>query len=136
MAMAEISWPMLRQAAVDMTAVAYAPYSNYPVGAAALTDDGRLLVGCNVENAALGVTLCAECGVVSQLAATGGGRLTALTCVNKLGEPILPCGRCRQLLWEHGGPDMAVETATGPRSLSTLLPDGFGPSDLNRVEDA
>lgn len=130
-----VDWDDLVRAAVDVSAHAYAPYSRYPVGAAARADDGRLIVGCNVENAALGVVLCAECGVVSQLAATGGGRLSALACVNALGEPILPCGRCRQLLWEHGGPDLLVLSATGPRSLNDLLPDGFGPVDLARVED-
>ncbi|WP_028707341.1 cytidine deaminase [Propionicicella superfundia] len=133
--MTEIGWEGLVQAAVEVNARAYAPYSGYPVGAAALAGDGRVLVGCNVENAALGVVLCAECGVVSQLAATGGGRLTALACVNARGEAILPCGRCRQLLWEHGGPALLILTRTGPRPLSELLPDGFGPDDLARVED-
>ena len=80
------------------------PYSKFPVGAAGLVDDGRVVIGCNVENAAYGVVLCAECGMVSQLHATGGGRLVALSCVDASGEPMLPCGRCRQLLWENGGP--------------------------------
>lgn len=133
-AMADIDWDGLRAEASRVAAGAYAPYSGYPVGAAAVADDGRVLVGCNVENAALGVTLCAECGVVSTLVATGGGRLAALACVNKLGDPILPCGRCRQLLWEHGGPGMTILTTTGPRRLDALLADGFGPSDLSRVE--
>ena len=132
MAMAEISWPMLRQAAVDMTAVAYAPYSNYPVGAAALTDDGRLLVGCNVENAALGVTLCAECGLVSDLVRGGGGRLLAFTCCNGEGDVIMPCGRCRQLLWEHGGADLLVETPEGVLSMTEVLPQAFGPEALGK----
>jgi cytidine deaminase len=130
-----VDWEALVRAAVDVSAHAYAPYSRYPVGAAARAGDGRLIVGCNVENAALGVVLCAECGVISQLAATGGGRLAALACVNALGESILPCGRCRQLLWEHGGPGLLVLSASGPRPLSDLLPEGFGPVDLARVED-
>jgi cytidine deaminase len=109
---------------------AYAPYSRFPVGAAALVDDGRIVVGCNVENASYGVTLCAECGLVSTLHATGGGRLVAFACVDGAGEPLLPCGRCRQLLWEHGGPELLVETASGIVPLSMLLPSGFDPSQL------
>lgn len=131
----DIDWAALNRAAIDVNARAYAGYSGYRVGAAALADDGRLLVGCNVENAAYGVTLCAECGVVSQLAATGGGRLVALSCVNAVAESILPCGRCRQLLWEHGGPNLAIMTASGVKPLSALFPDGFGTDDLARVED-
>ena len=85
---------------------AYAPYSRFQVGVAGLVDDGRIVVGCNVENAAYGVALCAECGMVSQLHATGGGRLVAVACVDANGDPLMPCGRCRQLLWENGGPDV------------------------------
>ena len=99
----EFDWEGLRVAAVEVSARAYAPYSRFPVGAAGLADDGRVLVGCNVENAAYGVVLCAECGLVSSLHATGGGRLTHVVCVNGVGDVIMPCGRCRQLLWEHGG---------------------------------
>ena len=98
-----MDWELLTAEAVAVAARAYAPYSGFPVGAAAKVDDGRVVVGCNVENAAYGVMLCAECGVVSQLYATGGGRLTHFVCVNGLGEVIMPCGRCRQLLFEHGG---------------------------------
>lgn len=112
---------------------AYVPYSNFPVGAAALADDGRLVVGCNVENAGYGVTLCAECGLVSQLHATGGGRLTHFVCVNGAGEVIMPCGRCRQLLFEHGGNDLQVWTVSGVRPMSAVLPDAFGPDDLDRM---
>lgn len=97
-----VDWDLLRRRAHAMTKLAYAPYSNYPVGAAALVDDGRVVAGCNVENAGYGVTLCAECGLISELVATGGGRLVAFSCANTLGEVIMPCGRCRQLLWEHG----------------------------------
>lgn len=100
------------------------------MGAAALVDDGRVVVGCNVENAAYGVVLCAECGLVSSLAATGGGRLVAFTCVDGHGNTLMPCGRCRQLLWEHGGPNLQVETTRGIRPMSEVLPDAFGPDDL------
>jgi cytidine deaminase len=109
------------------------PYSSYPVGAAARVDDGRLVVGCNVENAAYGVTLCAECGVVSSLHAGGGGRLTHFVCVNGRGAVIMPCGRCRQLLWEAGGPDLQVMTVRGVRPMTDVLPDGFGADDLEAV---
>jgi cytidine deaminase len=126
-------WDDLKTAAVDVMRRAYAPYSNYPVGAAALVDDGRLVVGCNVENAAYGVVLCAECGVVSQLHATGGGRLTHFVCVNGGGEVIMPCGRCRQLLFEHGGRDLQLWTVSGVRPMSEVLPDAFGPDDLAAV---
>lgn len=109
---------------------AYAPYSNFKVGAAAVVDDGRIVAGCNVENAAYGVALCAECGLVSQLHLTGGGRLTHFACVNGHGEVLMPCGRCRQLLWENGGADLLVLTSTGVRRMDEVLPDAFGPDDL------
>ena len=109
---------------------AYVPYSGYPVGAAALVDDGRVVVGCNVENASYPVTLCAECGVVSSLHAGGGGRLVAFTCVNRLDEVITPCGRCRQLLHENGGPDLLIETPKGIVTMGEFLPQAFGPDDL------
>jgi cytidine deaminase len=124
------SWDQLRAAAVEVAGHAYAPYSHYPVGAAAVADDGRVLVGCNVENASYGVVLCAECGVVSQLHATGGGRLTHFVCVDGRGEVIMPCGRCRQLLFEHGGSDLLLMTVSGVRTMSEVLPDAFGPDDL------
>jgi cytidine deaminase len=110
--------------------LAYAPYSSFPVGAAALVDDGRVVSGCNVENAAYGVGLCAECGLVSQLHASGGGRLVAVVCVDGHGSVLMPCGRCRQLLWEHGGPTLLVQTVRGVRQMSEVLPDAFGPADL------
>ncbi|KJY40182.1 cytidine deaminase [Streptomyces sp. XY431] len=109
---------------------AYAPYSKFPVGAAALVDDGRTVTGCNVENASYGLALCAECGLVSMLHATGGGRLTAFTCVDGAGELLMPCGRCRQLLYEHGGPDLLVELPSGVLPMSEVLPDAFGPERL------
>ncbi len=131
----QTEWNELKTAAVEVMTHAYAPYSNYPVGAAALTDDGRLVVGCNVENAAYGVVLCAECGLVSQLHATGGGRLTHFVCVNGKGDIIMPCGRCRQLLFEHGGRDLQLWTVSGIRPMSEVLPDAFGPDDLALVAD-
>lgn len=128
--MAGIDWERLRGAARDVVTRAYVPYSHYPVGAAALTDAGEVIVGCNVENAAYGVTLCAECSLVSALITGGGGRLVAFTCCNGTGEVIMPCGRCRQLLWEHGGADLLVETVSGIRPMSQVLPDAFGADDL------
>jgi cytidine deaminase len=132
--MTDFDWDRLTDAARDVAAHAYAPYSSYRVGAAAVVDDGRVVTGCNVENAAYGVTLCAECGLVSSLHATGGGRLTHFVCVNGAGEVIMPCGRCRQLLMEHGGPDLLLMTVVGVRPMHEVLPDAFGPHDLARRE--
>jgi cytidine deaminase len=134
--MSAVDWDGLRAAAVEAMRRAYAPYSNFPVGAAALVDDGRTVVGCNVENASYGLGLCAECGLVSSLHATGGGRLVALACVDAEGGPLLPCGRCRQLLWEQGGPALLVDTADGPVPIGRLLPRAFGREDLDRVAGA
>ena len=128
--MTEIDWPALRRAALEAMGRAYAPYSQFPVGAAALVDDGRIVVGCNVENASYGLGLCAECGLVSALHAGGGGRLVAFACVDTRGELIMPCGRCRQLLWEHGGPDLIVETNEGVKAMREVLPLAFGRGDL------
>lgn len=125
-----IDWNALRAAAIEASQSAYAPYSEFHVGAAGLTDDGRIVVGCNVENAAYGVALCAECGMVSSLIAGGGGRLIAVSCVSGTGEPCTPCGRCRQILWEHGGPNCLVDGDGVPRPMSELLPGGFGPDRL------
>jgi cytidine deaminase len=130
MSRADIDWTALRQAAVEAASRAYAPYSDFPVGAAALVADGRLVSGCNVENASYGLTLCAECGLVSQLMVSGGGQLVAFSCVNGDGDLLLPCGRCRQLLHEHGGPGLMLETPSGIRPLADLLPDAFGPEAL------
>lgn len=123
----------LRRRACEVSARAYVPYSHFPVGAAAQVDDGRIVVGCNVENAGYGVTLCAECGVVSQLHATGGGRLVAFVCVDAGGEVLMPCGRCRQLLWENGGADLQLLTPDGVKSMAEVLPYAFDNSDLERV---
>jgi cytidine deaminase len=131
--MTEIDWDALRGRAVEMMERAYAPYSGYPVGAAALVDDGRVVAGCNVENAAYGVTLCAECGLVSDLVAGGGGRLVAFSCCNANGERLMPCGRCRQLLWEHGGAALLVDTPLGVLPMTEVLPQAFGTEDLARI---
>ncbi|MDA0566893.1 cytidine deaminase [Streptomonospora sp. S1-112] len=129
---AEVDWPALRAAAAAAMRRAYAPYSGFAVGAAALVDDGRTVAGCNVENASYGLSLCAECGLVSALHASGGGRLTAFACVDAAGRALMPCGRCRQLLLEHGGPGLLVDTPEGILPLSAVLPQAFGPDDLAR----
>jgi cytidine deaminase len=125
-----MDWTALRAAARDAAALARAPYSHYAVGAAALVADGRVVTGCNVENASFGLTLCAECGLVSALALGGGGRLTHFTCVDGSGDVITPCGRCRQLLLEHGGPGLVLLTPTGEATLADLLPQAWGPEEL------
>ena len=127
---AAIDWEALRAAAREVMATAYAPYSRFRVGAAALVDDGRVVVGCNVENASYGLGLCAECTLVGALHTSGGGRLVAFACVDAHGNALMPCGRCRQLLWEHGGPDLLVDTVSGIRPMREVLPDAFGPADL------
>jgi cytidine deaminase len=128
--MPDIDWAALHRAAVDAAAKAYAPYSRFPVGAAALVDDGRVIAGANIENAAYGVTLCAECSLVSELVMGGGGRLVAFACVNGAGERLMPCGRCRQLLFEHAAPGMLLDTVSGIRTMDQVLPDAFGPREL------
>jgi cytidine deaminase len=127
---AGVDWDNLRAAAVEAMRHAYVPYSGFPVGAAALVDDGRVVTGCNVENASYGLTLCAECGLVSQLHLTGGGRLTRFVCVDGEGEVLMPCGRCRQLLWENGGARLRLLTVSGERDMAQVLPDAFGPENL------
>jgi cytidine deaminase len=127
---ATTDWPLLRRTALEAMGRAYAPYSQFPVGAAALVDDGRVVFGCNVENASYGLGLCAECGLVSSLHATGGGRLVAFACVDLHGDVLMPCGRCRQLLWEHGGPDLLVDTVEGPKPMTEILPLAFGREHL------
>ncbi|MCH6231405.1 cytidine deaminase [Microbacterium sp. CFH 31415] len=131
--MTDIDWDELRAAATDAMKRAYAPYSRYKVGAAALVTDGRIVTGCNVENASYGVTLCAECGLVSELAMSGGGSLVAFVCVNGEGHTIMPCGRCRQLLYEFAIPGMLLETVSGIRTIDEVLPDAFGPRDLEEA---
>jgi cytidine deaminase len=126
----DFDWEGLTAQAVEAATHAYAPYSRYQVGVAGRVDDGRVVTGCNVENASYGVALCAECGMVSQLHITGGGRLTHVACVNGRSEVIMPCGRCRQLLMENGGPELLLLTASGVRRMDEVLPDAFGPDDL------
>ncbi len=126
----EPDWPALRGRALEMAGRAYAPYSRVRVGAAALVDDGRLVAGTNVENASYGLSLCAECAVASALVASGGGRLVALAVVDADGTPLSPCGRCRQILYELGGPELLIDTGDRPVSLGELLPRAFGPQDL------
>lgn len=128
--MAEIDWIQLHEAAIEAMKKAYVPYSHFKVGAAALVDDGRIITGCNVENASYGVGLCAECGLVSTLFLTGGGKLVAFDCVDGGGDVLMPCGRCRQLLFEHAAPGMVLNTVSGLRSIDQVLPDAFGPADL------
>jgi cytidine deaminase len=131
-----IDWPELRQAAVVAASRAYAPYSRLRVGAAGQAADGRIVVGCNVENASYGLTLCAECGLVSALHATGGGSLQAVSVVAADGAPLVPCGRCRQLLIEAGGPGLLLDADGGPRELGSLLPSAFTGADLTARRDA
>ncbi len=125
-----INWDLLHQEARAIMSKAYAPYSQVPVGVAGLVNDGRIVRGCNVENASYGMTLCAECGMISDLIASGGGKLIAVVCVDGSGNFLSPCGRCRQLLFEHGGKDMLLMTPDGPSPMSTILPWAFGPEDL------
>jgi cytidine deaminase len=126
----EIDWNELRAAASKAMSSAYAPYSNFPVGVAGLVDDGRIVTGCNVENASYGVALCAECGLISNLISTGGGKLVAVACVDRHGNSLMPCGRCRQLLWEHGGPTCLLDSVSGIKTMAEILPDAFGAHDL------
>jgi cytidine deaminase len=128
--MSDIDWAELKKAAIAAMRHAYAPYSDFPVGAAALVDDGRIVSGCNVENASYGVGLCAECSLVSQLAMTGGGKLVAFYCVDGNEDVLMPCGRCRQLLYEHSAPGMVLETLSGHKTIDEVLPDAFGPGQL------
>ena len=125
-----IDWNALRAVANEAMTKAYAPYSKFPVGAAAITDSGQIVSGCNVENASYGLGLCAECSLVSNLTMTGGGKLVALTCVDGHGNILMPCGRCRQLLFEHSAEGMVLETVSGVKTIDEVLPDAFGPRDL------
>ncbi|WP_091504901.1 MULTISPECIES: cytidine deaminase [Amycolatopsis] len=125
-----MDWDALRAEAVRVAESAYAPYSKLRVGVAGLTDDGRVVQGCNVENASYGLGLCAECTMVGQLRLSGGGRLVAVACRSGDGDLLMPCGRCRQLLYEHGGPECLVDTPSGILPMSSVLPDAFGPDDL------
>ncbi|HEY0248934.1 MAG TPA: cytidine deaminase [Gryllotalpicola sp.] len=127
---ASVDWEALRAVATDAMHRSYSPYSHFPVGAAALVSDGRIVRGANIENASYGVTLCAECSLISDLVMGGGGRLVAFTCVDGHGAVLMPCGRCRQLLFEHSAPGMVLETVSGLRTIDEVLPDAFGPRTL------
>ena len=129
-----IDWDGLRARANEIAKSAYVPYSNFPVGVAALVDDGRVIVGCNVENASYGLTLCAECALVSALHVSGGGKLVAFTCVDGHGNALMPCGRCRQLLYEHSAEGMLLETVSGIKTIDEVLPDAFGPRTLEQYK--
>jgi cytidine deaminase len=125
-----VDWDALRARAVTAARSAYAPYSGLLVGVAGVVDDGRIVLGCNVENASYGLGLCAECTMAGQLRLTGGGRLVAVACRSGSGELLMPCGRCRQILFELGGPSCEVDTPSGILPMSAVLPDAFGPADL------
>ncbi|NKY47963.1 cytidine deaminase [Nocardia cerradoensis] len=124
-----VDWDLLRSKAFDVMSNAYAPYSRYPVGAAAWTDRG-VVTGCNVENVSYGLGVCAETVLVGNFCSSGGGRLLAIAVCDSHGEILMPCGRCRQVLYEHGGPELLVDHRDGPVPLARLLPDAFGPDDL------
>ena len=130
----KIDWENLTQHAIDVLPKSYSPYSKFPVGAAAICDDGRIITGVNVENASYGLALCAECSLVSELFRTGGGQLVAFACVDGQGNPLMPCGRCRQLLYEHSAEGMLLQTVSGIKTINEVLPDAFGPKDLDRNE--
>lgn len=123
-------WGQLRAVAVEAATHAYVPYSRFPVGVAGLVEDGRIVRGANIENASYGLTLCAECAMICALHMSGGGRLTHVVCVDRDGRDLMPCGRCRQLLWEHGGPHCLVHTELGVWSMAKLLPQAFSDEDL------
>ena len=131
-----IDWESLRDRAREAMAKAYVPYSEFPVGAAAIVDDGRVVSGCNVENASYGVTLCAECSLVSALVMSGGGKLVAFDCVDGHGETLMPCGRCRQLLYEHSTHGMLLNTVSGIKTIDEVLPDAFGPRTLQEYRES
>lgn len=134
--MSEIDWDALRATARGALVHAYVPYSNFPVGVAAIVDDGRVITGANVENASYGVTLCAECSLVSALWMSGGGKLVAFTCVDGHGNALMPCGRCRQLLFEHSAEGMLLDTVSGIRTIDEVLPDAFGPRTLQEYRES
>ena len=129
-----IDWENLTQQAIDVLPKSYSPYSKFPVGAAAICDDGRIITGVNVENASYGLALCAECSLISELFRTGGGQLVAFACVDGIGNPLMPCGRCRQLLFEHSAEGMLLQTVSGIKTINEVLPDAFGPKDLHHNE--
>ncbi|BBH70622.1 cytidine deaminase [Actinoplanes sp. OR16] len=135
-AISDEQWETLRSHAREAMTKAYAPYSKFPVGVAALVDDGRIVTGANIENASYGIGLCAECSLVSDLIMTGGGSLVAFACVDGDGNTLMPCGRCRQLLFEHSAPGMLLETLSGIKTIDEVLPDAFGPRTLRTYQES
>jgi cytidine deaminase len=129
-------WDTLRATARNAMERAYVPYSRFPVGAAALTDDGRIVSGCNIENASYGLTLCAECSLVTDLVMGGGGLLVAFACVDGNGSVLMPCGRCRQLLYEHSADGMLLDTVSGFKTIDEVIPDAFGPRQLAEYRES
>jgi len=134
-AVTEETWQTLRTRALEAMRKAYAPYSRFPVGVAALVDDGRIVTGANIENASYGLGLCAECSLVTDLIMTGGGSLVAFVCVDGDGGTLMPCGRCRQVLYEHSAEGMLLETLSGRKTIDEVLPDAFGPRTLRAYQD-
>jgi len=132
----DVDWDALRSLAAEALTHAYVPYSKFPVGVAAIVDDGRIITGANVENASYGLTLCAECALVSSLHMTGGGKLVAFACVDGHGNPLMPCGRCRQLLYEHSAEGMLLATVSGIKTIDEVIPDAFGPRTLEAYAEA
>ena len=132
----DVDWDALRSLAAQALTHAYVPYSKFPVGVAAIVDDGRIITGANVENASYGLTLCAECALVSSLHMTGGGKLVAFACVDGHGNPLMPCGRCRQLLYEHSAEGMLLATVSGIKTIDEVIPDAFGPRTLEAYAEA
>lgn len=126
-----VDWDGLRAAATEAAGHAYCPYSGLRVGAAAWCVEAtgtpdRVVVGCNVENASYGLTLCAETTMAGQLRLSGGGRFAAVACRGGDGQLLMPCGRCRQVLFELGGPDCLLDTPSGVLTMRDVLPDAFG----------
>jgi len=136
MSTSEVDWDALRALATEALTHAYVPYSHFPVGVAAIVDDGRIITGANVENASYGLTLCAECALVSSLHMTGGGKLVAFACVDGHGNALMPCGRCRQLLYEHSAEGMLLATVSGIKTIDEVIPDAFGPRTLEAYAEA
>jgi len=126
--MTAIDWRALRAAATEATGRSYSPYSHFPVGAAALLRDGTTIAATNVENASYVAGICAETALVGVLVAGGHGRgdLVAVAVTDPEGRDLSPCGRCRQLLHEMGGPDLPVNE----RPMAEWLPAAFTPEDL------
>lgn len=129
-----IDWPALIAAAQHALTLAYAPYSHFRVGAALLTESGRVIPGCNVENASYGLTICAERNAVFAAVAQGESRFHALCIATESETPVAPCGACRQVLHEFQPVFEVRSYGTGPQALrqttATLLPHAFDKQSL------